>query len=241
MPTILITGSARRIGKGIARFFANKGWDVIIHYHTSENSAENLTKELQSLGIRTKSYKADLSNKKEIEDTFEKIHSEFDKIDVLVNNAAIYPKQKSIEEISIEEWDTTFAINLRAYFIISQIFAKHCKDEGRLINISSLGGLEIWKKRITYNVSKAGVIQLTKALARNLAPKISVNCICPGAIYIEDELASEPIDIFEQKIPMMRYGQISDICDAVYFFSTASKYITGQVLAVDGGLNLVKQ
>lgn len=240
MPTILITGSARRIGKGIAKFFANKGWNVVIHYNQSHQSALNLVKEFSKLGIKTIAVKADLTNQEEIHDAFAKVFIEFEKIDVLVNNAAIYPQQQRFEEVTIEEWDKTFATNLRAYFITSQIFAKNCKDEGRIINISSLGGLEVWKNRFAYNVSKSGVIQLTKALARNLAPKISVNCICPGAIYIDNEPGTEPIDIPETKIPMLRYGKISDICDAVFFFATATNYITGQVITVDGGLNLVK-
>lgn len=240
MPTILITGSARRIGKGLAKFFADKGWNIAIHYNQSHQSAINLLNEFNQMGIEAIAIKADLANEKEIEDGFKKIYSKFEKIDVLVNNAAIYPQQRKFEELKTEEWDRTFDINLKSYFITSQIYAKNCKNSGRIINISSLGGLEVWKNRIPYNVSKSAVIHLTKVLARNLAPKISVNCISPGVIFIENELGSEPIDIPESKIPMLRYGKISDICDAVFFFATATNYITGQILAVDGGLNLVK-
>lgn len=158
---------------------------------------------------------------------------------VLVNNAGIYPNYKKIQEIDEETFDKTIAINLKSYLFISKTFAKYAPEGSRIINIGSLGGVETWRGRIPYNISKSGVIQLTFSLAKELAPKITVNCVNPGFIHFPEEpnnIDSTPPPV--DKIPMKRYGTILDIFDAVYFFSTCSPYITGQVISVDGGYHL---
>jgi NAD(P)-dependent dehydrogenase (short-subunit alcohol dehydrogenase family) len=240
MPTVFITGAGKRIGRGLAKYFAENGWDIVLHYKDSEKSINSLLDELKLNGIKAISVKADLRNEKEVFDSFNSAIDYFGALNVLVNNAAVFPARKSLSEMSINDWDNTISVNLRSAFITSKFFAESANENSRIINIASLGGLEVWRNRIAYNVSKSGLIQLTKVLARNLAPKISVNCVCPGAISIPDEPGSEPIDIALNKIPMERYGNIRDICESVYFFATASNYITGQVMTVDGGLGLVK-
>jgi NAD(P)-dependent dehydrogenase (short-subunit alcohol dehydrogenase family) len=238
MPIVLITGSGRRLGKGLALEFAALGYDIILHYKKSEKLAELTFNEIKSLGVRCYKIEGDVRD-------FDKMKSEFNNAvnavghpDILINNAAIYPKSKNLSDTNLEIWDSVIDINLKSYFTLSKLFAENAVKGSRIINIASLGAFSIWKGRIPYNVSKAGVIQLTKALAKDLAPDISVNSVSPGTIFIPNEPPDEEIKLDIDKIPMKRYGLIKDVFDAVYFFATASIYITGQNLNVDGGLHL---
>lgn len=241
MKTILITGGAIRIGKGLALAFAEKQFNVAIFYNLSQKQAETTFAQIKTFGVESVAVKVDLRNLKEIEDGFQTVLDKFNNIDVLINNAGVFPKPTKLSEISEEMWDNTFDINLKAVFRTSKIFSKFACCGSRIINISSLGGLEIWKQRIPYNVSKSGLIQLTKALARELAPAISVNCICPGAIKIPDEATeNEEHLVAVNKIPMERYGTVQDIFDVAYFFAECSNYITGQIITLDGGYHLYK-
>src|SRR5690606_4446286 len=131
--------------------------------------------------------------------------------------------------------DDTFDVNLKGELFTSQRFSQLAKPNSRIINIASLGALEIWKGRVPYHISKSALLHLTKAMAVELAPNISVNCVCPGAIHIPEEPAEDSSLISTDKIPMKRYGNVDDIFDAVYFFATCSAYITGQNIIVDGG------
>ncbi len=240
MPTIFITGAGRRIGKGLAIEFARKGWNVVIHYYQSEKNAyENKTYIEKNFGVEVFLVQCDLSQTNLIESTFDKFFQEVVVPDVLVNNAAIFPSKRKLEEIDEPIFDNTLNINLKSYLFVSKIFSKYAKEGSKIINIGSLGGLETWKGRLPYNISKAGVIQLTRSLARELAPKISVNCVNPGTIFIPDAPNFIDAPLIEiNRIPMQRYGTILDVFDAVYFFATCSNFITGQVINVDGGYHL---
>lgn len=238
MSTILITGSGRRLGRALAIQFAKKGYDLIIHYNNSDELAQKTVKEIQLLGGNATSFKADVRNFDEVKVGFDRIVSKFGYPEILVNNAAIYPIQKSLNQTSPEDWDDVINTNLKGYFNFSKVFAENCQTGSRIINIASMGAFEIWKGRIPYNVSKSGVIQLTKALARDLAPNISVNSVSPGSIEILDEAPAEPLALKVENIPMKRYGTVEDVFDAVYFFANASLYITGQNLNIDGGYHL---
>ena len=240
MSLVLITGSGRRIGKGLAIEFARKGWDVIIHYNKSEKEAEETEKYItKNFGVKIHKFSLDLKETKAIEKTFENVFKEFGVPDVLVNNAGIFPLRFALDELEEQVWEETIAINLKASLFVAKVFSKFARDGSRIINIGSLGGIETWKGRIPYNISKAGVIQLTKSLAKELAPRISVNCVNPGTIFIPyepNQIDSPMIPL--NKIPMQRYGTILDVFDAVYFFATCSNFITGQVINVDGGYHL---
>lgn len=240
MPLVLITGSGRRIGKGLAFEFARNGWDILIHFNSSKESVEEAKHYIsKNFGVKVYSLSCDLSQIQHSMQEFECFFEEVGVPNVLVNNAAIFPEKRSLEELDERIWDRTLTINLKAYLFVSKIFSKYAKDGARIINIGSLGGIETWKGRIPYNISKAGVIQLTKSLAKELAPKISVNCVNPGSIFIpyEPNNIDAPIVPIE-RIPMQRYGTILDVFDAVYFFATCSQFITGQILNVDGGYHL---
>ena len=237
--TILITGAAKKIGAGLALKFAALNWNVLIHYNNSEIEAKQLCEKINSnknfTGI-AKTFRADLTNEIDIINLFDFASKEFAWVDVLVNNAGIFPAKKSIIDIDAFFWDNVIDTNLRSQFLTSREFAKIARKNSKIINFSSLGGLKIWEQKIPYNISKSAVIQLTKALARELAPRTSVNCVCPGIVKVYE---NEEIFISETKIPMQRYATVDDIFELVHFFATSTNYITGQVVTVDGGLEFI--
>ena len=238
MKTVFITGAARRIGRGIALKFAEKGWNVIVNYNTSKEKAIETAEEIKKLGARFELIYADVRDEKQVARAFKLAYDKMGVPDVLINNAGIYPEKRELTDIDIDFWDNVININLRGELLCAREFTKYAQDGAKIINFASLGAYEIWKQRMPYNVSKAGVIQLTKALARELAPKISVNSVSPGSIFIPDEVSPQDGAIKEDRIPMKRYGSIDDVFDAVYFFATCSPYITGQNLNIDGGFHL---
>jgi NAD(P)-dependent dehydrogenase (short-subunit alcohol dehydrogenase family) len=238
MPKVIITGGAKRLGKALLLKFAENGWDVAFTFHTSNKGASEVSKLCHNLGVRCINEKVDIRNRSDISAAFQSFFAEYGDIDVLVNNAAIFPKPTAIKDITEEDLENVLATNLKGAFYASQIFADLTKSNARIINIASMGAFEIWKHRAAYHISKAGIIQLTKAFAKELAPKISVNSVSPGMVLIPDEPAADssapPLD----KIPMQRFATTDDIFDAVYFFATKSKFITGQNISVDGGFGL---
>lgn len=235
MSLVFITGAARRIGKNLAINFAKKGWDVAINYNKSEKQANETLAICRSFDVKAEIYRADVSNKSEIINIFDKLIIDLGVPNVLINNAGIFPKRRSIDEISEELIDKTFGINLKGEFFTSQYFSQLAKPNSRIINIASLGSIEVWKGRLPYHISKSSLLHMTRALAVELAPNISVNSVSPGAIFIPEEPADDSSLISVDKIPMKRYGSADDIFDAVYFFATTSNYITGQNINVDGG------
>lgn len=235
MSLVVITGAGRRIGRGLAIKFSKKGWDVAINYNNSKEMAERTKIDCESAGVRAEIYQADVSDKKQIRAMFDRIVNEMGVPNVLVNNAGVFPERTKIEDISEKLIDDTFAINTKGEFFSSQYFSQLTEHGSRIVNIASLGAYEVWKGRLPYHISKSALAHMTKVLSVELAPKISVNCVSPGAIKIPDEPAEDSSLISVEKIPMERYGNVDDIFDAVYFFSTGSSYITGQTLIVDGG------
>ncbi len=225
---VLVTGAAKRIGRGIALRLAQEGARVVIHYNGSESEARKTAEECNDARL----IRANLESVAEIERLFE----EAGPIDALVNNAGRFT---TIDPLKVTErdWDAIHSVNLKATFFCCQQAARRMIDGngGRIVNISSLGGLRPWSHNAHYCASKAGVIMLTKALAKAFAPKVTVNSVAPGVI-----LFGEPDDHVRrliQRTPACRSGTADDIADAVLFFLTASDFITGQILAVDGGLS----
>jgi NAD(P)-dependent dehydrogenase (short-subunit alcohol dehydrogenase family) len=225
--TILVTGAARRIGRSIALRLAREGARVVIHYHTSEAEARATAKECGDAPL----LRADLESVAEIERMFE----ELGPLDGLVNNAARYARIEA-SKITEADWDRVHSVNLKATFFCAQQAARRMTAGGRIVNISSLGGLKAWQEHAHYCASKAGVIMLTKALAQAFAPSITVNSVAPGVIPFDD--TDERIPRFVSRTPAGRAGTGEEIAEAVLYFLTASDFVTGQILAVDGGLSL---
>jgi NAD(P)-dependent dehydrogenase (short-subunit alcohol dehydrogenase family) len=230
---VLVTGAAKRIGRGIALRLAREGARVAIHYHGSEDAARATAAECGNAPI----FSANLESVIEIERLFDSVHRHFGRIDGLVNNAARFTRIHPLE-VTEADWDFIHSVNLKATFFCNQQAAKGMMagDGGRIVNISSLGGLQPWSEHAHYCASKAGVIMLTKALAKAFAPKVTVNSVAPGVIPfgIHDERITRLISA----TPVQREGTADEIADAVVFFLTASNFITGQIMAVDGGLSL---
>lgn len=231
---VLVTGGARRIGRGIAARLAAEGAQVCIHYNSSEEEARSAAAAAGGAAL----FRADLESVTQIQDMFTAIREQFGMLQGLVNNAARFTKLDPLE-ITEADWDYIHAVNLKAVFFCSQAGAKLMKSGGgRIVNISSLGGLRPWPDHVHYCASKAGVIHLTRALARAWAPDISVNSVAPGVIPFE-EAEDPPIQALIRQTPARRGGTAAEIAEAVLYFLTTSKFVTGQIMAVDGGLSLV--
>lgn len=232
----LVTGGGKRLGKHIAIALGENGFDVAVHYNNSREGAKKTVTTIQEMGGRAVAIQADVSNKKSVQRLVERAINTFGRIDLLVNNAGIFV-ESDFETITEEMWDTTLDTNLKSGFLCSQAVAQYMKKQksGRIINIASLGGIQAWGKRhLPYSVSKAGVIMLTRCLAKALAPNIYVNAIAPGTIEM-DEPASTQSQISTESIPLKRYGKASDITSIVVYLAGPANYITGQVFVIDGG------
>jgi len=229
---VLVTGAAKRIGRGIALRLAREGARVAIHYHGSEQEARATAAECGNAPI----FQANLERVAEIERLFADVDARFGRIDALVNNAARFTRIPALE-VTEADWDFVHSVNLKATFFCCQQAARRmlAGDGGRIVNLSSLGGLRPWSQHAHYCASKAGVIMLTRALAKAFAPKVTVNSVAPGVIPFGEP--DERVQRLISKTPAQRPGTPDEIADAVVFFLTTSNFITGQVLAVDGGLS----
>ena len=229
---VLVTGAAKRIGRGIALRLAREGARVAIHYSSSEAEARATAAECGNAPL----FRADLEKVAEIERLFSNVQEHFGKLDGLVNNAARFTRKDPLQ-ITEADWDFVHSVNLKATFFCCQQAAKLmlAGDGGQIVNISSLGGIRAWPDHAHYCASKAGVIHITRALAQAWAPKITVNSVAPGVIPFGEP--DERVKRLIAKTPAGRAGTADEIADAVVFFLTASDFMTGQVLAVDGGLS----
>jgi len=235
---VLITGGARRLGRASALAFAKAGADVAITFRESAREAQHTVIDLASVGVRAVSVRCDVTDQKSVRAAVKEVVRELGGIDILVNNAANY-ETAEFEKLTVKQWDAIFASNTRGPFLVSQEALKHLRErKGRIINMGSLGGLRPWASHAHYCSSKAAVHMLTKVMAKALAPAISVNCVAPGMIDLGEKAAAAFMKRMAKQTPMKRNGTGEEIATAVMFFATAPKFITGQVLAVDGGLGL---
>ncbi len=231
----LITGSGKRLGRKFALALAEDGWDIVINYSHSAAEAAGTIKEIAKIDIEAIAIKADIRNSKQVDKMFNEAAGHFGRLDLLVNNAAIFPPPMKFTEISDSVWEDVISTNLTGQFYCARAAAKiMALHGGKIINVASLGGLQAWPHHISYSVAKAGVIMLTKSLAKALAPRITVNAIAPGTILIPGEESKSIRHIEEEKIPLKRYGRAGDITSALIYLAHAD-YVTGQVIAVDGG------
>ncbi len=240
LKNVIITGASRGIGQSIAEIFANKGYNVLINYNNSEKSALDLYNKLKGKGLSAKVFKADVSKRDEVNSMMKFCVEEFGGIDVLINNAGI-SQEKLFTDITDEDFDAMVNVNLKSVFNCSQEALKYMlpKKRGKIINISSIWGMVGASCEVHYSASKAGIIGLTKALAKELgSSNIQVNCIAPGIIqtdmlslYNESEL-----NALQENTPLMRLGSPKDIAGCTLFLaSTHSDFITGQIISPNGG------
>ena len=232
----LITGAAKRIGRSIALRLAADGADIVINYASSKPEAEELLAEIKSTGRRAIAVQADVSHRSDVQKLFSATENEFGRLDILVNNSGTFFEAK-FEELTEDQWDLILNVNLKSQFLCAQSAAPIMKRQGRgrIINLSSLGGLLPWPAYTHYCVSKAGCIMLTRCLARALGPEILVNSVAPGTIQFPGE---PPDEDYIKRVPLHRTGTGDDIAQAVAYLAAAD-FVTGQILAVDGGRSLV--
>ena len=229
---VLVTGAAKRVGRGIATRLAREGARVLIHYNHSEDEAREAAEEAGGAEL----FRANLESVPGLIAMFREIRDRVGRLDGLVNNAARFTRFDPLA-ITEQDWDFIHSVNLKAAFFCCQQGALLMREQGggRIVNISSMGGIRPWADHVHYCASKAGVIHMTRALSIALAPDISVNSVAPGVIPFA-EANDARIQGLIDKTPAGRAGTADEIADAVVYFLTATKFVTGQILAVDGGL-----
>jgi 3-oxoacyl-[acyl-carrier protein] reductase/pteridine reductase len=232
----LVTGAAKRMGRSIALRLAAEGADIAINYESSKPEALQVVEEIKALGRGAIAVQGDVSQRSDVQKLFAAVEAEFGGLDILVNNAGMFFAAE-FEALTEEQWDRILDTNLKSQFLCCQTAAPIMKrrGRGRIINISSLGGLLPWPAYTHYCVSKAGSIMLTRCLARALGPEITVNSVAPGTIQFPGEA---PDQDYIRKVPLHRTGTGDEIAQAVFYLATAD-FVTGQILAVDGGRSLV--
>jgi pteridine reductase len=232
----LVTGSAKRLGRAVALRLAQEGADVVVHYRTSAAEAQSAVAEIEKLGRRAVSIAADLDRVSEIKRLFDETAKQFGRLDILVNSAANF-LPASVISTTEEIWDASLDSNLKAPFFCAQAAAPLLRrTKGTIVNFADTGGLLGWPGYIPHSVSKAGVVMLTKVLAKALAPDVRVNAIAPGTITMPGDPPEWEAE-FIKLAPLQRSGSPADITDTVLFL-VQSKFVTGQVLVVDGGRTL---
>lgn len=240
--TALVTGASRGLGKAIALKLASCGAGVALNYHSNDEAAEKVYKEITGMGVRAMLCKADVSDSEEVRQMVRQVIDEWGSIDILVNNAGIV-RDALILRMSDETWNDVINTNLRSAYLCSKYALRSMisKRWGRIINISSLAGVIGNAGQANYSASKGGMIALTKSLAREVGPRnVTANAIAPGFIVTDmttNNLPEESRDAMLERIPLGRFGTPEDIAElAAFLASEEAGYITAQVIGVDGGI-----
>lgn len=233
----IVTGGARRIGREIALALARAGADVTLTFHTSRTDAGFTVQALEALGSHAQALHCDVRSEASVRQMAGAALAFHGQLDILVNNAAVF-ESSPLDRISLEDWDKVFETNARGPFLVArEAIGALRATGGRIVNIGSLGGLRAWAGHAHYCASKAALHMLTQAMAKAFAPQVSVNCVAPGWIELDGSSEKEAAH-FAAMTPLRRNGTAEDIAEAVLYFATSSGFITGQILAVDGGLGL---
>jgi NAD(P)-dependent dehydrogenase (short-subunit alcohol dehydrogenase family) len=269
----LVTGGARRIGRAIALALAHAGADVAITFHTSQSEAASTAAAIAALGSRAVATPCDVRSEASVRAAVAAVIAEFGRLDILVNNAAVFASA-ALESLTLDQWDEVFETNARGPFLVAREALPHLRTaRGRIVNIGSLGATHAWAGHAHYCASKAALHMLTQAMAKAFAPEVSVNCVAPGWIDMQEKSGDQERDAlhpsqneaerlvgsgevapffpaplagrmglqaarFAAKTPMGRNGSAEDVAQAVLFFAAGPHFVTGQTLAVDGGLGL---
>ncbi len=233
----LVTGGAKRLGRTVALRLAHEGADVAIHYGKSATEARELVGEIEKLGRQAAAFSAELTDVSAIQKLVADVASHFGRLDILINGAANFLSTK-FGETTEQSWDASLDTNLKAPFFCSQAATPHLAKSGRgvIINFADIGGLLGWQEFLPHSLSKAGIILMTRVLAKELGPAVRVNAIAPGTITMPGDPPEWEED-FIRRAPLRRSGRPEEIADAVFYIVTA-EFMTGHVLILDGGRTL---
>jgi pteridine reductase len=233
----LVTGAGRRVGQAIALALGAKGMKVAVHYNSSAAGAEETVQQLKDEGTSAIAIQSDLSSLSGPADLIRRVVESFGALDVLVNSAAIM-ERTPFDEVTPAKWDEIMALNLRAPFFVAQAAAPYLrKSSGAIVNIADLAAFETWPAYIPHGISKAGVVHMTRSLARVLAPDIRVNGIAPGTVLLPENWDTAADERLRQTTPLARTGTPEDVSSTVVFL-LESDYITGETIIVDGGRHI---
>jgi pteridine reductase len=233
----LVTGGGVRVGRAISLALGLAGYRVAVHYHASQGDAAATVRDLKRMGGRPIAVRADLRRPADIGSLFEKVDEQLGGLDLLVNNAAIFPRHDALT-VSAAEWDEVIAINVRAAFLCSQDAARRMVDGSSIVNIADTGADEAWPSYVPYVASKAALVSITRGLARAWAPRIRVNAVAPGPVLLPDgESTLQAERAAAERTVVGRVGTPEDVAQAVLFLDRAA-YVTGEVIRVDGGHHL---
>ena len=235
----MVTGGASGLGSKIALAMARAGANVVFTYLSSTAGSKHALEQIEKAGVQGLAIECDVRQPASVDQTVSRVMKRFGQIDLLVNNAGVFQTAR-LEDITVEQWDEVFAVNVRGPFLVSQRSIPALRSaNGRIINMGSLGGQKPWATHAHYCSSKAALHMLTEVMAKALAPEIAVNCVAPGMIEAEDgHQDAALLKRLAEHTPMKKNGTPQDVVSAVMYFATAPHFITGQVLTVDGGLGL---
>ncbi len=236
MATAFITGAGIRIGSAVARALGRAGYDLALHANRSVQSLEALAEELRGLGRQVSLYSADLSSPQGVDELGARVRADHPTLEVLVHNAGLY-ERVPFESITREQYRTMLAVNLDAPFFLTQALLPSLRTAAQplVVHIGDIGGERPVSHYAHYSVSKAALLMLTRALAVELAPHVRVNAVSPGTVAFPESFDAAAREAILQRIPMGREGSVEDIARVVVFLAREAPYVTGQVLAVDGG------
>jgi len=230
----LVTGAGRRLGQAIAVGLARAGCDVAVHYHGSKTGAEETARDVRAAGRRAELLDADLYDAEAARGLADRAAKALGRLEIVVNSAAIMVTQP-VETVTPDSWDDTLDLNLRAVFFVAQGAIPHLRRaKGKIVNLADVAGFEPWPTYVPHCVSKAGVVMLTKALARALAPDVTVNAVAPGPVLLPDAWDAATREHIRETTPLQRLGAPGDVVSAVRFL-LESDFVTGTILVVDGG------
>jgi NAD(P)-dependent dehydrogenase (short-subunit alcohol dehydrogenase family) len=237
--TALVTGAGRRVGRALAVALGKEGMRVAVHYNASASGAKETRTAIQSAGGDAELFQADLSSPRGPASLIDEVGAKFGTLAVVINSAAVMDRTP-FGAVTPEVWDAMFALNLRAPFMVSQAAAPLMREEGGVIvNIADLAAFESWPAYVPHSISKAGIVKMTSALARVLAPSIRVNAIAPGAVLLPEGWEKESGERLESTTPLQRLGDPEDVVQAMLYLLRAD-YVTGETIIVDGGRHVRK-
>ncbi|HSR42602.1 MAG TPA: SDR family oxidoreductase [Longimicrobiales bacterium] len=236
-PAALVTGGAVRVGRALSLGLADEGWDVAVGYHASEAPAREVAQQVEAAGHRALLCPGDVSDPGDVGVIADRIRQELGRLDLLVNNASTFFRGR-LAEVSEEEWDRTMGVNVKGPFLLVRALADLlAASRGSVVNVLDLSAFRPWVEYPHHSVSKAALLQLTKVMARSLAPEIRVNAVAPGTVLPPEDYSEDQIEASRRKTLLKALGTPEDVVRAVLFLAR-SPFVTGEVIVVDGGRRL---